>query len=396
MSRSIALPAPVCRLIDRLETEGFDCWIVGGCVRDSLLHKTPSDWDMTTAATPEQMCAIFSDKRLMTNGEKHGTIGVIEDGQVYEITTYRVETGCSDHRHPDSVHFTSRIEEDLSRRDFTINAMAYHPQRGLLDCFGGEDDLRRRMVRCVGEPQLRFEEDALRILRALRFAAALGFLIEPQTLCAMRQKAALLQEISAERIQSELCRTLCAPSAGKVLQLAPEVWSLLLDGLSDWQTHAPSLHSLPADAVLRLCWLYGCEGRSAAPLCRKLRFSAAQIRRAESIFGCWRQLLDRKENLVFSLRKAMYRWGEAETEDTLTLLLQAQPQIPWQQELMLARQGVWKLSQLAVDGQLLMQAGCPKGPMVGQVLNRLLELCIEERLDNRRDLLLQRASELWR
>ena len=109
-----------------------------------------------------------------------------------------------------------------------------------------------------------------------------------------------------------------------------------------------------------------------------------------------RYRLDRKENLVFSLRKAMYRWGEAETEDTLTLLLQAQPQIPWQQELMLARQGVWKLSQLAVDGQLLMQAGCPKGPMVGQVLNRLLELCIEERLDNRRDLLLQRASELWR
>ena len=302
MSRSIALPAPVCRLIDRLETEGFDCWIVGGCVRDSLLHKTPSDWDMTTAATPEQMCAIFSDKRLMTNGEKHGTIGVIEDGQVYEITTYRVETGCSDHRHPDSVHFTSRIEEDLSRRDFTINAMAYHPQRGLLDCFGGEDDLRQKVVRCVGEPQLRFEEDALRILRALRFAAALGFLIEPQTLCAMRQKAALLQEISAERIQSELCRTLCAPSAGKVLQLAPEVWSLLLDGLSDWQTHAPSLHNLPADAVLRLCWLYGCEGRSAAPLCRKLRFSAAQIRRAEAIFGCWRQLLDSRENLVFSLR----------------------------------------------------------------------------------------------
>ena len=165
-NNQILLPLQVLHLIEQLEAAGEEAWIVGGCVRDSLMGKIPHDWDMTTSASTGRMKEIFSDKRLLLNGEQHGTVGVIEDGAVYEITTYRIESGCSDHRHPDAIRFTREIREDLSRRDFTINAMAYHPEKGLLDCFGGEEDIKNKIIRCVGAPKLRFEEDALRILRA--------------------------------------------------------------------------------------------------------------------------------------------------------------------------------------------------------------------------------------
>ena len=174
MHSSLFIPEQPLSLLDTLEAAGEECWVVGGCVRDSLMGKTPSDWDMTTSATPQRMQQIFSDRSLLLAGVEHGTVGVIWDGKVYEITTYRVESGSGDHRHPDSLHFSSKIEDDLARRDLTINAMAYHPQRGLLDCFGGQQDLHDRVIRSMGPALLRFEEDALRILRALRSSGGAG------------------------------------------------------------------------------------------------------------------------------------------------------------------------------------------------------------------------------
>ena len=220
MHSSLFIPEQPLSLLDTLEAAGEECWVVGGCVRDSLMGKTPSDWDMTTSATPQRMQQIFSDRSLLLAGVEHGTVGVIWDGKVYEITTYRVESGSGDHRHPDSLHFSSKIEDDLARRDLTINAMAYHPQRGLLDCFGGQQDLHDRVIRSVGPALLRFEEDALRILRALRFQAVLGFTVEEQTEQAIAQKAPLLDCISVERIWSELQKLLVAPFAGQAGGLA--------------------------------------------------------------------------------------------------------------------------------------------------------------------------------
>ena len=208
MHSSLFIPEQPLSLLDTLEAAGEECWVVGGCVRDSLMGKTPSDWDMTTSATPQRMQQIFSDRSLLLAGVEHGTVGVIWDGKVYEITTYRVESGSGDHRHPDSLHFSSKIEDDLARRDLTINAMAYHPQRGLLDCFGGQQDLHDRVIRSVGPALLRFEEDALRILRVLRFQAVLGFTVEEQTEQAIARKAPLLDCISVERIWSELQKLL--------------------------------------------------------------------------------------------------------------------------------------------------------------------------------------------
>lgn len=396
MSRPIWLPAPVQGIIGRVESAGYACWAVGGCVRDSLLGKTPSDWDLTSSATPEQLREVFADHRLVLNGEKHGTVGVIEGGAVYEITTFRVETGCSDHRHPDAVRFTGRITEDLARRDFTINAMAYHPQRGLLDCFGGEEDLRRGWVRCVGQPDRRFEEDALRILRALRFAASLGFALEEQTLAAMRRQSVLLKEISAERIQSELCRILAAPAAAEVLSVAPEVWGLLFGELAQLQKNARQLPLLPPDPVLRLCWLYGREGKSAAALCQKLRFSRADIQRSRIAFACWQQLAEQGEAAAqaIGLRRALCRFGKAAVDDALQLLAAQGRPLP-QEALDRAESGVWLLSQLAVDGRALLEGGCPPGETVGQVLSQLLECCLEEQLPNERTALLTAARLLW-
>lgn len=204
-NNQILLPPQVLHLIEQLEAAGEEAWIVGGCVRDSLMGKMPHDWDMTTSASTGRMKEIFSDKRLLLNGEQHGTVGVIEDGAVYEITTYRIESGCSDHRHPDSIRFTREIREDLSRRDFTINAMAYHPGKGLLDCFGGEEDIKNKIIRCVGDPKLRFEEDALRILRAVRFLRCWDFPFNRKAV----KLPATKQNCSAKSLPSESARS-CA------------------------------------------------------------------------------------------------------------------------------------------------------------------------------------------
>lgn len=388
-NKNIEIPKAALQLMCRLEDAQKSCWVVGGCVRDSLMGKMPTDWDMTTFATPQEMTDIFADKRLLLAGLSHGTVGVIEDGQVYEITTFRLESGCSDHRHPDKVLFTDDIVQDLTRRDFTINAMAYHPQRGLLDCFGGQLDLQQGIIRCVGQPDMRFEEDALRILRALRFAAVLDFSIEQDTLRAMRQKAALLREISVERIWSELEKLLKAPAAGKVLSVCPKIFrEILLEMPAIDTCDAEVLSKLPQDAVLRIIWLYGRLEKNAAPALKRLRCPNVAVQRAQ----VFHQLQMDAPSNTLELRYALNRFGEVVVEEYV-LLRRLIDKTELSDNLKSAKAGCWKATQLCINGKELLDLGCPHGKEVGEVLEGLLKLCIEEKLDNTATVLRQEAQK---
>ena len=240
------LPPQVLTAMELLEQAGYACHIVGGCVRDMLLGRTPSDYDLTTNALPEQMQQVFASCRTIETGIAHGTLTILLEGMSLECTTYRVDGTYSDGRHPDSVRFTPTLEEDLARRDFTVNAMAYHPRLGLTDPFGGQDDLKRGILRCVGEPERRFEEDALRILRLYRFAARFGFTLDAATARAARQLAPHLDCISAERIQEELAKLLAAPQPGAYLE--PAVLAVVLPELTPAALEAakPVVDACPA------------------------------------------------------------------------------------------------------------------------------------------------------
>lgn len=215
----------------RTNEAGEEAFIVGGCVRDILMGKTPHDWDVTTSAKPEKTKEIFSSFKTVDTGIRHGTVLVLIDGEPLEITTYRIDGEYTDCRHPDSVKFTSDIENDLSRRDFTVNAMAYNDEKGLVDLFGGEDDIRNKIIRCVGDADKRFNEDALRIMRALRFSSTLGFTIESETKKAILKNKELLNNVARERISTELLKLLCGKNAFNVLEEFEEVFGVIIPEL---------------------------------------------------------------------------------------------------------------------------------------------------------------------
>lgn len=205
----ITVPDNAGHIVKTIQAAGFEAYVVGGCVRDSLLGREPQDWDITTSATPEQVKALFP--RTVDTGLKHGTVTVLYGGEGFEVTTYRIDGKYEDGRHPSEVTFTPNLEEDLLRRDFTINAMAYNDEAGLVDFFGGREDMRIGVIRCVGKPEDRLQEDALRILRAIRFAAQLRYHVDAYTMTAIRKLAPNLKNISAERIQAELVKILLSP-----------------------------------------------------------------------------------------------------------------------------------------------------------------------------------------
>ena len=215
----ILIPTQAAEIIKTLSSHGYEAYAVGGCVRDSILGKTPSDWDITTSARPEQVKALFA--KTIDTGIKHGTVTVMMDKTGYEVTTYRIDGLYEDHRRPNDVTFTTSLREDLMRRDFTINAMAYNDTDGLIDLFGGMDDLQNRVIRCVGNARDRFEEDALRMLRAVRFAAELGFSLEPETRRALDRLHGSISRVAKERIFAELKKLLTAPHAADALRICP-------------------------------------------------------------------------------------------------------------------------------------------------------------------------------
>lgn len=224
----INIPENVKKVMNRLEEKGFEAFIVGGCVRDSLMGITPHDYDIATNAVPEQMKDCFSGMSTFDTGIKHGTVTVVSEGENIEVTAYRIDGKYSDGRHPESVTFTGNIVDDLSRRDFTVNSMAYSDSTGIIDRFGGQRDLFNRCIRCVGDPDTRFNEDALRIIRAMRFASCLDFSIENKTAEAIRQNRRLLDNISRERISSELKKLLCGTAPARQLIQFPEVFTEII------------------------------------------------------------------------------------------------------------------------------------------------------------------------
>ena len=215
------LPEYVLRCLEALESAGYPCYAVGGCVRDAVLGQTPHDFDLCTRATPEQIKAVFAEKKLILAGEKHGTVGVITEEGVVEITTFRTEGRYLDNRHPDSVTFVQDIEEDLARRDFTVNAMAWSPSRGFADPFGGREDLKNKVLRAVGDPEARFREDSLRILRGMRFAVRFGLEPEAATMEAMEKLAPLMENLARERVFDELCKLLPLVTARDLIRFVP-------------------------------------------------------------------------------------------------------------------------------------------------------------------------------
>ena len=228
---NISIPTPVLCALNTLNAAGYEAYIVGGCVRDSLLDTSPSDYDITTSATPEEMKAVLSDYKIIETGISHGTLTVLSQGNPLEITTFRCDGEYTDHRRPDSVTMTRNLREDLARRDFTVNAMAYSEKNGLIDLYNGKNDLDNRVIRCVGDASRRFEEDALRIMRALRFAATLGFSIEAETSRQIYEKAHLLSYVSAERIATEFCRLICGKNAADIILSYRDVFALIIPEL---------------------------------------------------------------------------------------------------------------------------------------------------------------------
>jgi len=226
--KKIHLPEYVKIPVSLLAKEGFECFIVGGCVRDILMEKEPDDFDMTTSATPDEMLTVFKDYRVIETGLKHGTLTVVSGGKGLEITTYRTDGEYKDNRHPESVSFSRNIADDLSRRDFTVNAMAYSDERGIVDLFGGQEDLKNKIIRCVGEPDKRFNEDGLRIMRALRFASTLGFEIEPNTAESIHKNRELLCNIAVERLFTEFKKLVCGKNAAEILREYADVIAVFI------------------------------------------------------------------------------------------------------------------------------------------------------------------------
>lgn len=289
----IILPKDVEIILDRLSCCGYQAYVVGGCVRDSIMGVTPHDWDICTSALPDEIISVFSDMRVIPTGLKHGTITVVVNECEYEITTFRTDGEYLDCRHPEKVEFVNDLKSDLMRRDFTINAMAYSPDTGLIDYFSGLEDIDGKVIKCVGNANDRFSEDALRIMRAIRFAARYGFKIEPNTRMAMFSNADLLKVISKERINSELYQTInIVPAKVYLLEDLIELLKYVLPELKDADSKRMA-HMLDGkESVIRLAIMFGNLKISCESILRELKFSNAIIKKVIHVLNYGNVLID--------------------------------------------------------------------------------------------------------
>lgn len=372
-----APPKYVLNILCALDSAGHRAVLAGGCVRDSLLGRRPSDWDIASSASPEEVLALFP--RCVPTGIKHGTVTVLSGGGSVEVTTFRAEGGYSDHRRPDSVSFGCPLEADLARRDLTVNAMAMDAAGEITDPFGGRDDLRRRLLRCVGEPERRFDEDALRMLRTVRFSAQLGFEIEPRTLEAIRALAHLASGLSAERVRDELLKTLRSPAPGLVWQLVD--LGLLNACLAPGDASAPreALDVLPIYARLA----HFCRGlelggyiMSTDRFLAALRFDGETLRRTASA--------------VEVLKSGSRDWKRLLRGHGEAAVLAAHPKNRALRAVLRSGE-CWELSSLAIGGRELAALGY-SGPELGRELRRLLDHVIDCPADNRADILCELAE----
>ena len=386
----IVLPDPVQAIIDRLQAHGFQAYVVGGCVRDALLHKMPSDWDLCTDATPRAICALFSEYHCLTAGIKHGTVGVVIERKPYEITTFRTEEGYLDNRHPDRVTFVGDLVADLARRDFTINAIAYCPSRGLIDPFGGREDLRQKLVRCVRDPKERFQEDALRILRALRFSSTLCFDIEPETSATIHAYIPLLQSLSKERITVELQKLLLGKNCAAVIEAYADVICSVLSGASaaTLAKTRPAMEEAPANLAVRLAILFGtCDPVGSL---RALRFDTKTAAAAACAARFQKQPLPCDP---VSLKNLLRQYKETAfvIADVNQVHFPTTPPLREQLSQILQSGACYCLRQLAVSGADLQQRGFA-GKQIGDCLDALLDAVICG-YPNEREALLLLAGE---
>ena len=401
-------------LLDTLHAAGYAAYAVGGCVRDSLLGRTAHDWDLCTSALPQQVMELFGTEQCIPTGLQHGTVTIKYGGQLYETTTFRTEGSYTDGRHPDAVQFVPDVREDLARRDFTINAMAYNEAEGLVDPFGGQKDLQNGLLRAVGEPQQRFTEDALRILRLYRFAARFGFALDAATARAARQLAPHLDCISAERIQEELAKLLAAPQPGAYLE--PAVLAVVLPELTPAALEAakPVLDACPAgEESLPVRWaaLLGALGEAdTRRVLKRLRCSNACIEETAVLVretageDVCRSFSEEKASAHpgdIHIRRLLGRYGLRTVERLCALCAALHPQnapdcaLAAQRARQLEADGVCcRVSQLAVNGRDLMAAGIPAGPALRRVLEALRDGVIRAEYPNEKPALLAAAQKI--
>ena len=435
------LPRTVSDLIARLEQAGFSAYAVGGCVRDTLLSLCPHDWDLCTSARPEEMLEVFRGEHVVETGLKHGTLTVVVNHVPYEITTFRTDGTYTDHRHPDSVSFVDDVAGDLARRDFTVNAMAYSPHTGLVDLFGGQEDLARRVIRCVGVPSERFTEDALRILRALRFASVFDFTVDPATEEALHLLAPSLENVAAERIREELFRLLCGPGAGRILRSFPDVLGCVIPEILPmvgydqrnhhhhydlWEHTVQCVENVPPDPVMRLTMLLHDTGKPAVRTVddhgeahyRGHQAASAEIAERVTLrLRCDRETMDSVVCLVRNhdiplrtdsgavnldrsfLLHRLNRFGEEKLRalflihhaDRIATGYSSREREDRRLEermgaldALLASRPCFTLKDLAVNGNDLTALGL-KGPAVGDALHRLLEAVMNGQVSNSKD-----------
>lgn len=431
------IPQDALELIGRLNDAGYPAYVVGGCVRDSLLGVTPKDWDICTGARPEEMQQVFRGFHVVETGLKHGTLTVVMHHTPYEVTTFRVDGAYTDHRHPDGVTFVTDVREDLARRDFTVNAMAYHPQQGLVDAFDGQADLQKRLIRCVGCPEARFEEDALRILRALRFAAVYDFAIEAETAAAIHALYPTLERVAAERIRVELGKLLCGRGVGRILReyhdvitfVVPElracvgfeqhssyhrydVYEHIVHAVENVRPTEPlRLTMLLHDCAKPACFTMDEQGRGhtyghqeasarmAAQAAQRLKLDNAT---RDDVLTLVENHDIRMDDDRVSLKRLLSRLGARTVRDLIEVhradatakgMGDDDRMLAWAQHLeqtldaLLAEDPCVTVKQLAVNGGDLVKLGFPKGPLMGACMNAMLTAVIDETVPNDHDAL---------
>lgn len=432
MQKYIHLPGRIEAVLSRLEQAGYASYVVGGAVRDCLAGRQPHDYDLCTAALPQQVEQLFADYDVIETGLQHGTVTILVEEKPIEVTTFRTEGKYSDGRRPDAVAFVSHIEQDLSRRDFTVNAMAYSPVHGLCDPFGGQEDLRHKRLRCVGDPDTRLQEDALRILRALRFAAQRGYTIESETAAALHRNKAELSHVSAERITSELLQMICGAHAGCVLMAFSDIITEILPELSPmigfeqhnayhnydvWEHSVRSMESIRPEWMLRLTMLLHDAGKPATfsmdergighfyghpavsydiaqQVVKHLRLPVQQeqkllylVRHHDTPLGCTVRSVRRKlavhgEEIFRSLLavKKADCIGQGTVPQNLTELLQTEELL----EQVLHENSCLTRKDLAVNGHDLMEWGI-SGQEIGRYLSEMLNRVLDNPACNTRE-----------
>lgn len=393
----ITIPDNVRQAIGILEQNGYSAYAVGGCVRDSLLGFTPFDWDICTSALPEQTAECFADFRVIPTGVKHGTLTVIIDNPL-EITTFRIDGDYLDNRRPSEVLFTRNLQDDLCRRDFTVNAMAIDLRGEITDLYGGKDDLSLKLIRCVGDAATRFDEDALRIMRALRFAATLGFEIEEKTAEAIREKKYLLENIAAERIQKEFTKMLIS-NCRDILSDFSEVIKVFLPEAQTDSATLQRIESAPADSALRLALLFGnTDAQQAADRLRSLRYDNATVNTVSLLLSFTGENLSVQRP---QLKRLLNKHGEKNTKDLLTYSLHREKITAEQYGIMnktidaiISSEECYTLSKLAVNGSDISKLSIFPDKQIGKVLHSLLEKVMDCEAENEKKTLIELAKKL--